>query len=230
MFGLKSLLFWIEQEPVESEAEVFLPADTPVHRPSPKVSHQIQKIKQKRLLRESKRLKTAYYERLKDRKRERASKVEKSKLPTVISAPNKVDFMTGNDFISQNEKQIVELLELARSIKSNPSFQSAEKERDKEKSQEKAEEEPVKLAYQKHIENEWLSEIKGMQTEYSALVTSLFKEEPRSNKQSTEEPRPNKQLTESEESPIHISHINPLPPRVSHKDPRTFLPEYRKRP
>ncbi|KAI8378279.1 hypothetical protein EDC96DRAFT_494145 [Choanephora cucurbitarum] len=221
MSEISSFLFWIEQEPVESEKELFLPPDTPVHRPSTKVLHQIQKIKQKRLVREAKRLKTAYYECLKARRRERAAHIDKSRLPTVTSTPNKIDFVSGTDFINRNEKQIVELLELARSMKSNtPSITTEQMKRDKEKEKTQEKEAADKLAYQKQIEDEWVSEIKGMEAEYNTLNSKLFKEEPQPNKQSAEQ---------EDQTLFHISNIAPLPPRVSHKDPRTFLPEYRTR-
>ncbi|KAI8097814.1 uncharacterized protein B0P05DRAFT_459400, partial [Gilbertella persicaria] len=117
MSDLTHLLFWIDQEPVESEVEIYLPADTPIQRPSAKVLHQMQKARQIKHNRETRRLKTVYYERLKAIKRDLAKGVQRHLLPKFPSTPSKIDILSGTEFINQNQKQIVELLNFARSVK-----------------------------------------------------------------------------------------------------------------
>lgn len=105
-----SILFWLEQEPVECDADIYMPPDTPIQHQISKITYQIKKKQDLKKQRTIERLKTYHFDQLEQLRERYAKSVIPSKLPK-SDQKHYLEVTPPETFLSEKLPDIVKLLE-----------------------------------------------------------------------------------------------------------------------
>lgn len=101
-----------------SNIDIYLPADTPIHRPSTRILYQISKKQELKKARTLERLKAYHYQGLADARRSFAKEVKKTKLPNTRYVQY-LENIKSADFLSENAQEMKRLLKDINTLASN---------------------------------------------------------------------------------------------------------------
>ncbi|CEP10839.1 hypothetical protein [Parasitella parasitica] len=104
------LLFWLEQEPVNSDADIYLPADTPNDYGLSKYNYQLDKRRHMKRHRAIARLRAYELEMITNKRKSQPP--DDSQIPIPPFA--KLETIKGVDFLNGHVKEIIEILKLAK--------------------------------------------------------------------------------------------------------------------
>ncbi|KAI7892050.1 uncharacterized protein EV154DRAFT_601993 [Mucor mucedo] len=235
----EAVLFWLEQEPVDGVDFVYLPADTPMSRPSPKVSYQMHKIKELRKQRAVERLKAYHFEQCADRRQQLAQCVVREELPNQHQEVyEKVDSAS---HLKEVIPDILQLLDDIQRLKEGSltvdAFRQPEPtEEDLQAKQKRAIREKVKQSYSDCIDekvNEQQHNLKQLYNHRLSLIAPQLLQQHHQHHHQQQQPQqqqpqqqqPQQHHHHQQQQPIDVAPTPPLPPRVSQRDPRERIAE-----
>ncbi|KAI9487304.1 MAG: hypothetical protein EXX96DRAFT_72924 [Benjaminiella poitrasii] len=168
MSNVESILFWLEQESVTSNADIYLPADTPTHKPPSKILYQIEKKNKLRKRRTVERLKAYCFENLEELRKNYSKKIDVLKLPAHDVAIRRAEPVQNDDYLIKLTSEMADLSNLVKN--EEPTKQTEDSEENTESNQERQ-------RYKEQIEAKYGAKQKKLLDEYDYLLDKIQKED-----------------------------------------------------
>ncbi|KAI7900490.1 uncharacterized protein BX663DRAFT_554089 [Cokeromyces recurvatus] len=170
MSNVDPILFWLEQESVTSNADIYLPADTPTYKPPSRILYQIEKKAKLRKRRTIERLKAYCFENLEELRRNYSKRIDVLKLPSREITIRRAELVQNDDYLKRIGSEMTDLSNVSRNGNLNEQIKDSLENKDSEENIEKQK-------YKEQIEINYSTKQKKLLDEYDHLLEKIQKED-----------------------------------------------------